>query len=495
LDIRQVEASVRRALSHHQLLIGKRRYENHLEELVKERTAQVEHLAYYDPLTDLPNRSLFMDRCTQALAIARRDEHLAAVLLVSLDRFKTFSATLGHGAGDDILVEAAARLFRCVGEGDTVARFDGDEFAILLTQVNKADNLADIAVILTEAFKPPFQLGPQEVYLTVSIGIGIFPMNGENGATILKNAGAALRRAKKQSDQNYQFYAPEMNAHALKHLSLETSLRRAVENQEFTNYYQPVVNLAAGAIVGAEALVRWNHPELGIVPPARFVSLAEDTGLIVDIGDFVMRTACTQARAWQDQGLGRLSVAVNVSASRFQQADFLDQLVQTLSDTRLDPVCLELELTETSIVKKGEAAASLLKKIRELGVKVSIDDFGTGYSSLSYLKRLPIDTVKLDRSFVNDATRDPDDAALVMAIITLAHNLKLKVIAEGVETDEQVNFLRLLRCDEGQGYLFGKPLPVEGFEALRGGDPKRKPGVLSNSSRREPALKSCAVNR
>jgi diguanylate cyclase (GGDEF)-like protein len=483
LDIRQVLAAVGRALEHHELLRGKRQYENHLEDLVKERTAEIEHLAYYDRLTDLPNRVLFADRCAQALAIAQRNQHQTGILLVSLDRFKKINDTLGHDAGDVVLTEAAARLRNCVGEADTVARSDGDEFALLLTQVSEAGALADVAVSIAEAFKPPFQLGRQEVYVTVSIGIGIFPLNGEDHSTILRNAGAALYRAKKLGGNKCQFYAAEMNEQALKRLALETSLRRAIENEEFITYYQPVVNLATGEVVGAEALVRWRHPEFGVLPPAKFIGLAEDTGMIVEIGDFVMRSACAQTRAWQDRGFGRLRIAVNVSARHFQQTNFLDRVVQILTDTRLDPVSLELELTETSIVENPEMAAELLTRIRNLGARVAIDDFGTGYSSLSYLKRLPIDTVKLDRSFVNGATSDPDDAALVMAIITLAHNLGLKVIAEGVETDEQLNFLRLLRCDEVQGYLFSKPVPAEVFESLLTMGPKRKAGFPVKSPR------------
>src|SRR5258707_3292633 len=483
LDIRQIDAAVRRALEHHRLLREKRRYENHLEDLVRERTAEVEHLAYYDRLTDLRNRILVADRSTRGLAIGQRNQYQTGVMLVSLDRFKKTNDTLGHDAGDVVLTEAGARLRNCVGEAETVARSDGDEFALLLTQAKEAGDLADVSLAIAEAFKPPFQLGRQEVYVTVSIGIGIFPLNGDDHSTILRNAGAALYRAKKQGGNNSQFYAADMNAQALKRLALETSLRRAIVNEEFITYYQPLVNLATGEVVGSEALVRWRHPEFGVLPPAKFIGLAEDTGMIVEIGDFVMRTACAQTRGWQDQGYGRLRSAVNFSARHFRQPNFLDSVVQTLKETRLDPVCLELDLTETSIMEDPEAAAELLMRIRNLGARVSIDDFGTGYSSLSYLKRLPIDTVNLDRSFVNGATSDPDDAALVMAIITLAHNLGLKVIAEGVETDEQMNFLRLLRCDEAQGYLFSKPVPGEIFESAMTLGPKRKLSFRANTSR------------
>lgn len=483
LDLRHVQAAVRRALAQHKLLQEKRQYENHLEDLVAQRTAEIEHLAFYDRLTDLPNRTLFADRCAQALASAQRSKRLVGVMIVCLDRFKKVSDTLGHAAGDIVLSETGARLQSCVSGADTVARFDGEEFGLLLTQIPEAGDLADLGLALHDVFKEPFRLGEQEVYVTTSIGISLFPSNGEDSNTILKNAGAALYRAKQQGGNNHQFYAADMNAQAVERLALENSLRHAIENHEFITYYQPVVDLVSNEIVGMEALVRWQHPELGVLPPAKFIGLAEDTGLIVDIGGQVMRTACAQTQKWHDEGLGRLRISVNVSARQFQQGNFLDQIVQVLDETRLDPACLELELTETSIMENAESAAQLLTEIRKLGVKIAIDDFGTGYSSLSYLKRLPIDTVKLDRSFVKGATTDPDDAALVMAIITLAHNLRLTVIAEGVETAEQLSFLRLLRCDEGQGFLFSRPVPADVFAAAIARDPKRKLHVVSDSKR------------
>jgi diguanylate cyclase (GGDEF)-like protein len=494
LELRHVQAAVRRALGHHELLKDKRQHENHLEEMVAQRTAEIEHLAFYDRLTDLPNRRLFADRCAQALASAQRSQRLVGVMLVSLDRFKKVADTLGHAAGDVVLAEAGGRLQACVGEGDTVARFDGEEFALLLTQIDVAGDLAEISAAVHEALKASFRLGSQEVYVTASIGISLFPFNGEDSNTVLRNAGAALYRAQQQGGNNYQFYAADMNAQAVERLALENSLRRAVENNEFITYYQPVLNLDRSEIVGTEALVRWQHPDLGLLPPAKFIGLAEDTGLIVDIGDLVMRTACAQTRQWQDEGWGRLRIAVNISARHLQRPDFLERIMQILDDTRLDPTCLELELTETSIMANAESGAKFLSEIRKLGVKVAIDDFGTGYSSLSYLKRLPIDTVKLDQSFVNGATTDPDDAALVMAIITLAHNLRLKVIAEGVETAEQLAFLRLLRCDEGQGFLFSKPVPHEAFASLMALNPKRKVSVVSDSARRDLIRFPTAVN-
>ena len=384
-------------------------------------------------------------RRVNALRLRVIDHHLAGVVLVSIDRFKNLNDTLGHTAGDQLLTEVAARLQTCLREGDMIARFEGAEFAFLFSEVSDAGNLAEASLSMTESLKPSFRLGAQEVYITASLGISLFPLNGEDSTAILKNAGAALYRAKKQGGNNHQFYNSDMNALALNRLALETSLRQAIDNQEF----------------GLEALVRWQHPQLGILPPSEFLSLAEDTGLILNISESVMRSACVQTRKWQLQGLRGLRIAVNVSARQFQQKDFIDRVIQILGDSRLEPSSLELELTETSIMENPESATQLLTEVRQLGVKVAVDDFGTGYSSLSYLKQLPIDTLKLDKSFVTGATTDPDDAALVMAIVTLAHNLRLRVVAEGIETDEQLAFLRLLRCDEGQGYLFSRPQPAE----------------------------------
>ena len=468
-DLRHVDAAVRRALFHHQLLEDKREYETHLEELVRQRTAEVEQLAYYDPLTGLPNRVLYADRCAQALAIAQRTRQTAAMLLVSLDRFKKVTDTLGHEAGDVVLKEVATRLQRGVKGGETVARFDGDEFALLLPQIREANDAAEIAREIGEAFRPSFHPEDREVYLAASIGISLFPTDGEDCATILKNAAAALCRAKQMGGNNYQFYTKGLNTRALKRLALEASLRRAIEQEEYLTYYQPVVNLSSGSIVGLEALVRWQHPDLGVILPAEFIGLAEDTGLINTIGDWVMRQACAQTREWQIKGHRNLRVAVNVSARQLRQANFAEHVMQILDETGLDPGSLELELTETSIMENAEAAVEFLSELRRTGVKVAIDDFGTGYSSLSYLKHLPIDVLKLDQSFVGGATSDADDAALVMAIVTLAHNLRLRVTAEGIETEEQRAFLRLLRCDEGQGFFFGKPAPAAVIEpALTG---------------------------
>jgi diguanylate cyclase (GGDEF)-like protein len=465
LDLNHVEAAVDRALRHQTLLKQKRNYENNLEELVRERAAQIEHLAYHDVLTGLPNRVLFLDRVTQAFSMAQRDPKMVGVAFLSLDQFKKINDTLGHMMGDSCLTEVATRLKRCINEGDTIARFEADEFALLLTQLKGTEELVELAQLISDVLKPSFHLCEQEVFVTASIGISIFPDDDQNPDAILKNASAALHRARMLGGNTYSFYTSDMNARAVKRLELETSLRRAVENKELVLYYQPQIEYASGKTVGAEALVRWQHKSLGLLPPAEFIPLAEDTGLIEQLGAWVMLTACTEARKWQVDGLGSLRIAVNVSAREFRQPKFYEGLVNILSQTGLNAKSLELELTETTIMERPETTIELLRKIRKLGVKIAIDDFGTGYSSLSYLKRLPIDTLKLDRSFVNGATTDPDDAALVMAVITLAHNLRLKVIAEGVETEEHSRFLRLLRCDEGQGYLFGKPMPAEVFRS------------------------------
>lgn len=465
-DLRHVHAAVRRAFDHHKLLEDKRLYENGLEDLVKQRSAEAEHLAYYDTLTDLPNRVLFEDRLAQALAVAQHTRQIVGTLLVAFDPFKKINDTLGHAFGDLLLKEMAERLKHCVRESDTVARFDGDEFALLLTQVEGTGDLVEISRSINEALKPSFLLEGHEVYITPSIGISLFPYDGEDPRTLLKNAGAALYRAKLHGGENYQFYTSDMNTLALKRIALESSLRRALENEEFVLHYQPQVNIESKMVVATEALIRWQHPELGLLPPADFIPMAEETGLIFPIGAWVLRTACAQTRRWHQAGFGGLRIAVNVSARQFQETNLLEIIGQTVSEIGLDSKYLELELTETSIMQNTESAVKTLTRLRDTGVKIAIDDFGTGYSSLGYLKRLPIDLVKLDRTFVNGAATDPDDAALVMAIVTLAHNLRLKVIAEGVETEDQLTFLKLLRCDQGQGYLFGEPAPADLIQRL-----------------------------
>ena len=490
-DLNHVEAAVERALQHHTLLTEKRKYETNLEKLVLERTARLDYLAFHDSLTDLPNRVLFADRVAQALTIAQRNQQMVGVLFFAIDRFKKISDTLGHTLADVCLTEVAARLGNCVPEGDTIGRFEGDEFAVLLTQVEHTEDLVALANVIAAALKPSFNLDGQEVYVTASMGISIFPHDGVDADSILRNAGAALYRARGRGGNNYQFYTSDMNSQALRRLELETNLRRAIENDELVLFYQPQIDYGSGLVVGAEALVRWQHPTLGLLLPAEFIPLAEDTGVIAQLGAWVIRSACIEARRWQDLGHETLRVAVNVSASEFQQPEFLENVSQVLTETGLGGERLELELTETTLMENAEATVRLLNEIRNLGVTIAIDDFGTGYSSLSYLKRLPIDMLKLDRSFVEGITTDPDDAALVTAVINLAHKLRLKVIAEGVETDEHLSFLRRCRCDRGQGYLSGKPMPADVFLASLG--PALKPLQISRQKR--PDRVPAAVER
>jgi diguanylate cyclase (GGDEF)-like protein len=466
IELRHVEASVERALNHCNLLREKRRYKEQIESLLQQRTAQVDWLAYYDTVTQLPNRALFEDRLTQAVAIAKATGQSLGVMFISLDQFKKVNDSLGHGPGDTLLREFAERLKSCINKSDTVARFGNDEFALLRTQIDGTNDLIETIGSLSQVLKFSFDLPGHELFATASVGVSLFPHDGEDSETLLKHAGAALYKAKKSGGANYQFFTADMHELAASRLALESDLRRAIQNREFLLHYQPRVSVDSLAITGVEALVRWQHPQLGLVSPSEFIPLAEDTGLIVPIGEWVLRTACLQGRRWQDNGFAPIRIAVNISARQFHDRDLSQTVIRILDETGLPPKYLELELTESSIMQNSEFAAGMLIRLKNMGINISIDDFGTGFSSLASLKRLPIDALKIDQSFVRDATTDPDDAALVMAIITLAHNLRLRVVAEGVETEDQLRFLQLLRCDEIQGYFFSKPVPAEKLVAL-----------------------------
>ena len=427
---------------------------------------RVHHVAQHDVLTGLPNRSLLQDRLGQSIAFASRSNRPVWVMLIDLDRFKFVNDSMGHKAGDVLLVTVAARLRTALRDADTVARLSGDEFVVILNE--HADEPLCPAVVqrIMDAVAQPVMLGNKEFFVTCSVGVAVFPTEGTLSENLIEHADIAMYRAKKLGRNNFQFFTPSMNDEAMERVRIEGALRNALERDEFVLHYQPQVDMKTGQIVGMEALIRWNHPELGMVPPGRFVGVAEETGLIVPIGAWVMRTACAQNKAWQLAGYPRLRVAVNLSARQFGAADLMASLEATLAETGLDAACLEIELTESLFMSDVTPAVELLHRMKALGINLSIDDFGTGYSSFSYLSRFPIDVLKIDRSFVADITHDANDAAIVSSIIALAHNLKLAVIAEGVETLAQLDYLRSHGCDEMQGYYFSKPLCAADFEAL-----------------------------
>ena len=432
----------------------------------KQTQEKLNHLAYHDALTDLPNQVLFKDRLRQAIALSRRNDHLQAVLLLNLDRFKTINDSLGYTAGDRLLQSVAQRLTSCVRESDTVARFGGDEFAVLLTNIPRAQDAANVARAIKQALDQAFIFEDQEIFVASSIGISMYPHDGRDTAGLLKTAGVALDRAKVQGGNNFHFYTAGGTTRALKQLVLESNIRSGLDRSEFFVEYQPQVDIRGFHLVGMEALVRWRHPSFGVLYPGEFVSLAEESGLITVMGDFVMRTSCSQNKTWQDKGLTPLRLSVNFSARQFQQPSFITDVSHILKETNLDPRWLELELTESSIMKDPEEAIEKLHELKLMGISVAIDDFGTGYSSLNYLKRFPIDTLKIDKSFVSDVCKDPHDTAIVRAIINLGHALDLTVVAEGVETKEQLQYLSALECDVVQGFLFSKALSAKAFEEL-----------------------------
>ncbi len=428
--------------------------------------AQLLHQSNHDALSGLPNRLLFHDRLGQALAQACYTEHLIAVMLLDLNRFKIINDTLGHDLGDLLLKEAALRLASCMRGGDTIARWGGDEFAFLLPNLEHPEEAAEVAAGILKVLSQPFLIADKEIFVSASVGITLYPTDGQTREGLLQNAEVAMYRAKEHGESAYQFFTGDMNVRAFERLALENSLRKALERSELVLYYQPQVDLETGKISGMEALLRWQHPELGLVSPAQFIPLAEETGLIVPIGAWVLREACRQNKAWQDAGMARMRVSVNLSARQFQQQDIVEMTASALRESGLTADCLELELTESYIMQNPEAAIRTLRLLEKMGVFLSVDDFGTGYSSLSYLRRFPIDCLKIDRSFVQDIPGSADAAAIVSAIVAMASSLKLEIVAEGVETQDQLDYLKQLRCDRMQGFLFSRPIPANELEKL-----------------------------
>jgi diguanylate cyclase (GGDEF)-like protein/PAS domain S-box-containing protein len=427
---------------------------------------EMSHLAQHDVLTDLPNRLLLSDRVTQAILLAHRNHNQLALLFLDLDGFKHINDSLGHVIGDKLLQSVAARLSGCVRKSDTVSRQGGDEFVILLPKVTHAADAAVTAAKIIADLKKEHTIGEHRLRITASIGLSNYPYDGEDAETLIKNADTAMHHAKQNGRDNYQFFRPDMTLQAVERQSLEGDLRYALEREELLLHYQPKINLNTGAITSVEALIRWQHLERGLLLPGQFLTIAEDTGMIVGIGQWVLREACRQTREWLDAGLPAVPVAVNISSLEFRSEHFVEGVRVALKNTRLDPKYLELELTETVLMRHSESTTSALEQLKAIGVRLAVDDFGTGYSSLSYLTRFPIDTLKLDRSFVHNIVTDSDDAIVVNSVISMGKSLKHRVIAEGVETPEQVAFLQAHGCDEGQGYYFSRPLVAQQFAKL-----------------------------
>ncbi|HWR20559.1 MAG TPA: EAL domain-containing protein, partial [Verrucomicrobiae bacterium] len=427
---------------------------------------KMSYLAQHDFLTGLPNRALLTERLSQSIGLAQRHRKQVALLFLDLDFFKLINDSLGHAIGDQLLQSISHRLTACVRATDTVCRQGGDEFVILLAEIERPQDAANVAEKMLAALAEPHHIGENEIHVTLSIGISVYPDEGTNAETVMQNADTAMYHAKAKGRNNYQFFRAEMNTHAVRRLFVETSLRRALKLGEFLLHYQPKIDIASGEMTGCEALIRWQDPDLGLIYPEQFVPIAEECGLIVPIGRWVLREACRQVQTWLDSGLCAVPVAVNISAVEFKHKDFLEGVALILKETGLAPHYIEIEITESILMHEAESSTSVLEALKDIGVKLAIDDFGTGYSSLSYLKRFPIDTLKIDQSFVRDIATDADDAAIVGAVIEMGKNLKQRVIAEGVETHEQFAFLQARRCEEGQGFHFSHPLCAEDFTPL-----------------------------
>ena len=432
----------------------------------RQMTQEITHSAHHDFLTGLPNRMLLNDRISQAIALAPRHNNQVAVLFLDLDGFKHINDSLGHPIGDRLLQSVAERLVGCVRASDTVSRQGGDEFVVLLSEVDRSEDAAISARRMLKTVAESHAIDDQDLHVTTSIGVSIYPDDGLDAETLIKNADTAMYQAKENGRQGFRFFKPAMNVRAVERQSIEEGLRRALKRSEFALYYQPKIDLRSGRITGAEALIRWNHPERGLVAPMDFIPVAEDCGLIIPIGRWVLREACQQARTWLDDGRPVTTMAVNVSALEFNDDNFLDGVLSILDETGLDPSLLELELTESVLMKRVDSTASSLQSLRERGIKVAVDDFGTGYSSLSYLRRFPIDSLKIDQSFIRQISAEGDDTTIVTAVIDMARSLKLRVIAEGVETVEELTFLQAHQCDEAQGYYFSRPVPAGRFAEL-----------------------------
>ena len=448
-------------------------YDAHLESRSRQHAmaledvnARLQHLATHDSLTELPNRLLLDDRLSQSISYAERHQGRVAVLVIDLDRFKLINDSLGHHGGDELLKEVASRLRGVLRKSDTLARTGGDEFVLIADEVESSADLEQLAQRLLGCFAQPFHILTVDIHTAPSIGISVYPNDGSRAAELMVNADAAMYHSKKIGGNTYTFFTPSMNAFAQQRLKMENGLRRALVNGELELHYQPKVDITTGRIGSTEALIRWRHPERGLVPPGDFIPLAEETGLILQIGEWVLREACRQARLWQVNGMSPVRVAINMSAQQFRQKNLVTIVQSALENANLEPTYLEIELTESAVMHNAATSTAILEQLSRLGVHISIDDFGTGYSSLNYLRRFPLDKLKIDRSFIKDVVANPEDAAIVHAIISLAHSLRLKVIAEGVETEQQLQFLRGLGCDQYQGFFCSPAMTPEKFAEM-----------------------------
>jgi diguanylate cyclase (GGDEF)-like protein len=427
---------------------------------------ETEHIAHHDAVTNLPNRLVLEDRLARAISLSRRHLAATAILFLDLDRFKYINDSLGHAIGDQLLQSVSQRLLASVRDSDTVTRLGGDEFVILLAEMAHPQDAAISAKNILLSLATPHFIGDHELHIDGSIGISVYPADGEDAESLIKNADAAMYHAKENGRNNFQFFTAEMNVKVVQRQSVEAGLRGALEREDFLLHYQPKVNLTTGEITSVEALIRWQPIGRELIPPAQFIPIAEDSGLIVPIGRWVLREACRQARAWQDAGLRPVPIAVNVSAAEFRRVDFIKSICTILDETGMEARYLELELTESVLMTHAKFTASMLQSLKEMGIHLAVDDFGTGYSSLSYLREFPIDILKIDRSFISKISSNPDDSTIVNAIISMGKSLNHLVVAEGIETNEQMTYLQAHRCEEGQGYLFSRPLPAAQFAVL-----------------------------